>query len=525
MSRRSSTFRASYKRFSRDNSDHGNRGNSFPNFGSSSSSRDPNSQFEQHPSDSDSRNVENDDSKPSSSNGSGGGNSNNGQSGGGGGNNGSNNSGSGSSSGNGGNNSNDDSSGNSGNGSNGVNGSSGGNNGSGNVGGSGGPSGGSGGPSGGSGGPSGGSGGTSGPSGDPNDKTNPFGSGDPPSFGDPGFCPFCINDNDPRVLYEGPWVLTSNGTGPFLITTHETTTSGSKASLTFKGSGIVVFGTVPKSNDTVLPPTVNYTVDAAPPFTTAQPFASDHIQNQPLFAIGQLNDSDHQITIDVLNASAPYLLNHFFVFPHNFSQTSVDGPSSLKPSAQPTVVGVSTQSPLSLQSAADMVRMSTLKATAGVLGSLVVILFFTSLLLFYRLRRLRKSQQTAMSKYVPYAPSYNSTSKTEDGSWSRSMSPVLSDVPRPETIFTTSESIMRYYPSTLGGRSSYSRPSVGLTNTTSSHSRRSQVTRGTPLLVPLPTSRPPSFVQSDREETKKRSEPDPDPDPGEAEKPYDKSSS
>jgi len=255
------------------------------------------------------------------------------------------------------------------------------------------------------------------------------------------------------------------------------------------GSGIVVFGTVPTSNDTVLPPTVNYTIDAAEPFTTAQPFASDHIKHQPLFAVSQLNDSEHQIKIEVLNASAPYLLDYFFIFPHaNFTQTSVDGPASFTPRTPPTISGGSTSSPVSgIQSTGEVVSATTLKAISAVLGTLVVILSLACLLLVFRLRRLRKTQQFGLPRYAAYAPSYTSVSKNNDGPWSRSISPVLSEIPRPETIFTSTESIMRNYPSTLGGRSTYSRPSVGPTSSSQANA---------PLPAPLPTrsSPPPSPV-------------------------------
>lgn len=54
-----------------------------------------------------------------------------------------------------------------------------------------------------------------------------------PRFGDGHSCFTCfILDNDPRVRYEGQWSLDQS---KFFTTKHSSTTSGSKASLSFNG--------------------------------------------------------------------------------------------------------------------------------------------------------------------------------------------------------------------------------------------------------------------------------------------------
>lgn len=55
----------------------------------------------------------------------------------------------------------------------------------------------------------------------------------PGGFGDDHSCSTCfIMDNDPRVHYEGQWSLVQSR---FFSTKHSSTTSGSKASLSFNG--------------------------------------------------------------------------------------------------------------------------------------------------------------------------------------------------------------------------------------------------------------------------------------------------
>ncbi|KAF5371583.1 hypothetical protein D9758_003436 [Tetrapyrgos nigripes] len=337
------------------------------------------------------------------------------------------------------------------------------------------------------------------------------------SGSNPGFCPSCVNDNDPRIIYSGAWSLTSNEGGGFDTTTHETTQSGSTVTFSFNGTGIIVFGSVPQSDNTVFPPTVNYTVDTADPVTTQQPFAVNTIRNQPLFVSAQLSpDQEHTIVINVINASAPYELDKFYVFPaHNFTQNSVNGNHSPTSSTSSSDSEATTSALSGSQngSTGSIVSMTTLGITAAVLGTLVVILLFTSLFLLFRLRRLFKLQRnlqnfainplTANRYHHTCAPSFSSSSKagslsgsgSDDYGWSRSMSPVLSEAPRTMTgtIFTSTESIMRNYPSTNYGTSAgersttYSYGAGSLRPTSSnSHSRHSRgpVTNTVPSLPP-----------------------------------------
>ncbi|KAF8879656.1 hypothetical protein CPB84DRAFT_289634 [Gymnopilus junonius] len=171
-------------------------------------------------------------------------------------------------------------------------------------------------------------------------------------------CPQClIPDNDPFVHYGGVWFL---NVGPQSFTSHSTTTPGSSISLKFNGSGILIFGTVPASNDTVPPPSAVYFLDKNPPFPTTLPRAAMDIPHQPLFATQQhLSDEEHLIIINITKASAPYTLSGFFVFPNMDTKNMEVGQPTTKPFSN-TTKSQTSQTPLSSNSSsAAMEQMSS----------------------------------------------------------------------------------------------------------------------------------------------------------------------
>ncbi|KDR79986.1 hypothetical protein GALMADRAFT_208230 [Galerina marginata CBS 339.88] len=215
----------------------------------------------------------------------------------------------------------------------------------------------------------------------------------PPSKPTPNFfCPQCIvQDNNPNVYYNGTWVLNAQ----LSSTTHSTTVSGSTISLRFNGSGIVVFGTVPASNDTFEPPTAVYTIDQDPPFSTTLPRAAKAIPNQPLFASGQhLSDDEHQLVINVTTVSAPYSLANFFVMPRGSGSKDMIGQpptggvishSSILPTPTPTITS-STPQLASPDSSNGHHKEKVVKTLAGVLGT-IAFLMLTIVTAFYFFRR------------------------------------------------------------------------------------------------------------------------------------------
>ncbi|TFK73537.1 hypothetical protein BDN72DRAFT_893943 [Pluteus cervinus] len=213
----------------------------------------------------------------------------------------------------------------------------------------------------------------------------------PPSFPPPGpsspgsmfGCPICIaRDNDLRVTYNGSWTL--NGTPS--STSHTTTTPGASASFSFNGTGIVVFGTVPASNDTIRPPTAAYTIDSEPAHVTTLPTASRSITDQPLFASLQLSgDIAHTIVINIQTADTPFTLEYFFVFP-TFPNSSMDVQVNTNIPVAPTAY--TTQPPTT--SGAVLMGQdesgNTVKILAGLLGCLVVLMIVGVVLFFFRRR-------------------------------------------------------------------------------------------------------------------------------------------
>ncbi|KAF9450627.1 hypothetical protein P691DRAFT_725724 [Macrolepiota fuliginosa MF-IS2] len=206
-----------------------------------------------------------------------------------------------------------------------------------------------------------------------------------------------VQDNDPRVRYDGQWSLNRAG----FSTTHSTTSSGSTASLTFNGTGITVFGTVPTSNTSFNPPTVVYRVDAAQPFTTTQPVADRDVSNQPLFSfpLGS-QGQEHKLTIQVLQAEAPFILEKFFVFPVNMTTPDPDlGPHTMPNSSASNA----TDSRMSLDDhdPSTLRALRTIRVLAGFLGVTLIILVVMSVFLVMQCVRNRRrllSQKSALSR-------------------------------------------------------------------------------------------------------------------------------
>jgi hypothetical protein len=199
-----------------------------------------------------------------------------------------------------------------------------------------------------------------------------------------------VHDNDPRVHYGGPWFLEETK----LSTTHNTVVEGSNVSLIFNGkfyqyplqdpdtqltiagSSIVVFGTVPASNQSQ-PPTVAYFLDTLPPSIMTLPQATADISNQPLFSSHYLSPNDeHRLFINVtkIHPETPYALASFFISPVPCSRTSqATSPTTTSLTAPVTASSLS------------MPDHKTIIIVAGVLGSLVF-LFIVAILVFLILR-------------------------------------------------------------------------------------------------------------------------------------------
>ena len=144
----------------------------------------------------------------------------------------------------------------------------------------------------------------------------------------------------------------------------------------FAGSAIIVFGTVPASNQSE-PPTVAYFLDTLPPSITTLPQATADIPNQPLYSSLDLSPNErHRLFINVtkIQPETPYALASFSIFPVPCSQS----PQTTSPTA------TFSKAPVSASSITTPDH-KTIIIVAGVLGSLVF-LFIVTILIFLILR-------------------------------------------------------------------------------------------------------------------------------------------
>ncbi|KAF8069169.1 hypothetical protein FPV67DRAFT_1415208 [Lyophyllum atratum] len=235
-----------------------------------------------------------------------------------------------------------------------------------------------------------------------NSSSPAFGGPPPPRYDPPNFgCFTCVTrDNDARLTYKGSWSL--NGTPT--ATMHSSTERGASVAFRFNGSGIIVMGTVPRSNGSCKPPTATYILDASKPVVTTAPTASSDIPNQPLFFANGLSADEHELTIEVggFGRPAPYIVQQFFVFPKfNVTQHVVDTlpTSSLKGPTRPTTSIISptnVTSSLPNTPSNTISSSATIRVLAGTLGSLVVLIVLV--VLFFIFRRRHQHHRTAPPK-------------------------------------------------------------------------------------------------------------------------------
>ena len=149
------------------------------------------------------------------------------------------------------------------------------------------------------------------------------------------------------------------------------------------GSAIVVFGTVPAS-DQLEPPTAAYWVDALPPSTTTTLLnATTKVANQLLYASPPLSsDEEHQLLINVTKTQteAPYTLTGFFVLPPASNSTSSQS------TASPTCTSFITS-------------LKTVSIVAGIMGSLIF-LFIVGVVIFL-IFRWRMQARRELSENLP----------------------------------------------------------------------------------------------------------------------------
>nr|GAT52588.1 predicted protein [Mycena chlorophos] len=192
----------------------------------------------------------------------------------------------------------------------------------------------------------------------------------------------CIQDNSPTVRYSPTWSIASL---PFAQTIHQTTVVGASLSLSFNGTGIKVFGTIPVSNATSPPPTAVYVVDAASPLTTTQPMATSALLDQPLFSADDLYLGQHTLVLNVTSVvdSSPFSVDYFVLDVPPSASASASGSSASFAAASASA------------SASQIPSNGNAKVLAGVLSAVIFLLFcIISMLVFVLRMRRKRSMET-----------------------------------------------------------------------------------------------------------------------------------
>ncbi|OBZ67784.1 hypothetical protein A0H81_12204 [Grifola frondosa] len=194
-----------------------------------------------------------------------------------------------------------------------------------------------------------------------------------------------VNENDGRLKYSGYWSLQSSNPTGLSGTTHSTTVSGSSVVVEFNGTSVIVVG--------------------IEPIELSLPVAQRFVPNQQFFQSRQLQAGAHNLTINVTTTGNPVhpRLSLLFCVTDVTSQT--------------------TESTTSPQPMAYTVSKKTIIVSA-VLGGVIVLMLLAFLGCFLIRRRRRRLRNTHIVD-----------------------SPIMSWLQR-QTIFTTSDSILRNNPST-----------------------------------------------------------------------------
>ncbi|GJE85186.1 hypothetical protein PsYK624_012640 [Phanerochaete sordida] len=215
-----------------------------------------------------------------------------------------------------------------------------------------------------------------------------------------GFPCEVVNDNDGRLQYTGIWVLESKDPNGIYFTTHTTTSIGSEVSIAFNGTSITIVGIVHASNDTVPPAIASYTIDDDEPLTLPLPISTRDIPNQQFFESPNLPLTTHKLVINITSDGSPYTLDTLLICSKSTNPISA----------------VLAPTPESIMSK-DLPRI-----LAGVLsGVAVLLMLILGFVLVHRRRRKSRANRTMNS-------------------------PIRSWLQR-QTLFTSSESILRNNPS------------------------------------------------------------------------------
>ncbi|KAK7686038.1 hypothetical protein QCA50_010850 [Cerrena zonata] len=226
-----------------------------------------------------------------------------------------------------------------------------------------------------------------------------------------------VNENDGSLHYNGSWTLDTNDRTGLTATTHTANETGAQMSVAFNGTSVIVFGIVHQSNGTV--PTANYSIDGAEPTTLSLPFSSHNIPNQQFFQSALLTQGEHNLTITVVSNTSSYTLDYLW-----FCGTNT---TAVSQAVQASNGGKSSEG--SGQSSGK-----TAIIVGSVLGTLLVIVSAAFVFVLWSIRKRRTRAVFTTSPLREWLSRQR------------------------ETLLTSSDSIMRRNPSTLGTSTSGHHP-------------------------------------------------------------------
>ncbi|KAH8087170.1 hypothetical protein BXZ70DRAFT_955858 [Cristinia sonorae] len=168
---------------------------------------------------------------------------------------------------------------------------------------------------------------------------------------------------------------------------------------------IIIVGIVHPSNQTVPPATASYTIDDSNSTELPLPVATHDIPNQQFFQSAQLTPAPHTLLINVTSDGSPYTIDYLFV-------CGTGGPAP-PPSSQ-----------IPDRPREEFVPKTVAVVVGSILGVVMFTLVIALLYMLWKFRRRRSRQRQ---------PTTTATHRLKE--WVRR-----------QTLFTTSESIMRNNP-------------------------------------------------------------------------------
>ncbi|KAF9457150.1 hypothetical protein BDZ94DRAFT_1176202 [Collybia nuda] len=201
-----------------------------------------------------------------------------------------------------------------------------------------------------------------------------------------------VDDRDPRVKYSDGWAP-SGGNHEFGGTTHGTFLAGSKATFTFNGSSVEVYGTM--GIDHKDPPVSTYSLDGSS-LQTFNPPLPNAIQYQQLFFKSPtLDDKQHVLVVTSTISETAFWLDYFRIASNSISSPLSDPVSSVTPTtlstSSPSVSGMPPTTPTNTPKLS--INRTLIAAIAGGVagGVLLVLLVFFFVFCYRRKRRFQKA--------------------------------------------------------------------------------------------------------------------------------------